>query len=368
MPANFIWTADGKMTNKSTQTSVAYIGELHGYCFDGDFVQINAELNFSDAATSPEKAWSLQLWASEGGYPANKLAGVMGAEIGVDAVAGWSTLVGGVAALPPAGTAQQVMALALVADGELVDLAVYPVLESFVQPSLRGMVSCAVADDQVTLKVETIDNPRPADNLSGTLALEVWALDAPYAGGTQLGVPVASVILGILAGGNDWSASEFTVHAAAPEAAKFLTVMLREWTSAGYVTRDYRNFAATPAKVEAPVAAKAAAKAKPAAKAKAAVASKPAVAAKPAPAPVAKAVPAAKAEKAAAVPAAKPASAKGVSINTASEAELAAIKGLPRDVAKAIVAGRPYAKLDDVVKAKGMGLKKLAKLRDLLVL
>lgn len=354
------------MTNNSTQTPAAHLGELHGYCFDGDFVQINAEMNFSDAALSPEKAWSLQLWASEGGYPANKLAGVMVAEIGVDAVAGWSTLVGGVAALPPAGTAQQVMALALVADGELVDLAVYPVLESFVQPSLRGMVSCAVADEQATLKVETIDNPRPADNLSGTLALEVWALDAPYAGGLHLGTPVASVILGVLAGGNDWSASEFSVHAALPETAKFLTVMLREWTSAGYVTRDYRNFAATPAKVEAPVAAKAAAKAKPAAKAKAAVASTPAVAAKPA--PVAKAAPAAKPEKAAAVPAAKPASAKGVSINTASEAELAAIKGLPRDVAKAIVAGRPYAKLDDVVKAKGMGLKKLAKLRDLLVL
>jgi len=58
--------------------------------------------------------------------------------------------------------------------------------------------------------------------------------------------------------------------------------------------------------------------------------------------------------------------AKTVSINQASEDELAAIKGLPREVARAIVAGRPYAKLDDVCKAKGMGLKKLAKLRDLL--
>ena len=60
--------------------------------------------------------------------------------------------------------------------------------------------------------------------------------------------------------------------------------------------------------------------------------------------------------------------AKAVSINKASEDELAALKGLPREVARAIIAGRPYAKIEDVCKAKGMGLKKLEKLRDLLAL
>jgi DNA uptake protein ComE-like DNA-binding protein len=141
--------------------------------------------------------------------------------------------------------------------------------------------------------------------------------------------------------------------------------MLREWTPAGYVTRDYRNFAATPAKAEEK--AKPAAKAKPVAKPKAAVAAKPAAVAK---APVAEEKkPAA---KAADVPAKKviaaKAAAKAVSINKASEDELAALKGLPREVARAIVAGRPYASIEDVCKAKGMGLKKLAKLRDQLAL
>ena len=119
------------------------------------------------------------------------------------------------------------------------------------------------------------------------------------------------------------------------------------------MTRDYRNFAATPAKVEAKE--KPVAKAKPAAKPKAAVAEvkKPEV-------------------KAAVVPAKKAVTAKAVvkavSVNKASEDELATLKGLPREVARAIIAGRPYAALEEVCKAKGMGLKKLAKLRDQLSL
>jgi len=46
-------------------------------------------------------------------------------------------------------------------------------------------------------------------------------------------------------------------------------------------------------------------------------------------------------------------------------AELAAVKGVSQALAAAIVAARPYAGLDDLVKAKGMGEKLLAKLRPL---
>jgi len=169
-------------------------------------------------------------------------------------------------------------------------------------------------------------------------------------------------------------------------------VMLREWTPAGYVTRDYRNFAAAPAavavvtklaasvkaevaaKVEAVVKAAPAAKAKPAAdKPKAAV-----VAAKPAAAVKAPVVEAKQpeAKKAEVAPAAKPAkkaastkaAARQVSVNQGSEADLLAVKGLPPSVARAIIAARPFATLDEVCKAKGMGPKMLAKLRDQFVL
>lgn len=355
------------MTNQFSASIETAIGQNHGYRFEGDFVHLNAEVNFSDADLAACQSWALQLWASDNGFDGLQTAGVKVAELDVQPMAGGLATAGWCAAMPPAGAIDQVLGLALVAfnaDGQpqIRDLAIYPSRESFFQPSLVGVVGCTLTTGTAELAIDAIANPRAIDNLSGTLALEVWALDAPYAGGSWSGSPVATVILGVLAGGSAWTDCQFSVPAALPAAGSALTVMLREWTPAGYVTRDYRNFAAAPAKAEAVVKAKPAARAKAVAKPKAAAAAKPAVAVK---APVAEAKPVAK-------PVKKVASTKEalklVSINKASEDELAAIKGLPREVARAIVASRPYASLDEVVKAKGMGLKKLSKLRDLLSL
>lgn len=346
------------MTNVSS--CMTRIGDNHGYRFAGDFVHLNAEVSFSDADLTAGANWALQLWASEAGF-FDGLCGVKLAEQAVWPVAGGVLVNAECAVMLPAGTADQALALALVsfaADGqaELHDLAVYPVRERFFQPLLEGNVSCALADGMAELNIDAIGNPRAADNLSGTLSLEVWALDAPYAGGSWVGTPVATVILGTLAGGEQWSACQFSVPAALPAAGAALTVMLREWTPAGYVTRDYRNIACA-----APVVAAApAAKVKPAA-------SKKVPAAELAKETVAEADKPAKLGKAAKKAAAK-SEARAVSVNTASEAELAAVKGLPPSVARAIVAARPFASLEDVCKAKGMGPKMLAKLRDQLVL
>ena len=338
----------------------------HGYRFDGDFVYLNADVNFSDADLASGAVWSLQLLANEDGFAGNALAGVKIAEVALEPMFGGVSVTACCAAIPPAGAADQALALALVSaspDGliEVRDLGIYEVRQNFCQPCMLGDVRCTLADGAAKLTIEAIANPRTEDNLSGTLALEVWALESPYAGGSWTGSPVASVIVGILGGGNQWTDCQFDVPAALPAEGAALTVMLREWTPAGYVTRDYRNFAAAPAK------AKPAAKARAAAKPKAAVVAKPAVAK----APVAE-VKAAAAKAAVAKPAKKAASVKEavkqVSINKASEDELAAIKGLPREVARAIVAARPYASIEDVCKAKGMGLKKLEKLRALLAL
>ncbi|MDP3539954.1 MAG: helix-hairpin-helix domain-containing protein [Azonexus sp.] len=361
------------MTNQISSGIETSIGENHGYCFEGDFVYLNAEVNFSDADLAACQSWALQLWASDNGFDGLQTAGIKVAELDVQPMAGGLATAGWCGAMPPAGAVDQVLGLALVtfgADGQpqIRDLAVYPSRESFFQPTLVGNVACMLTAGTAELNIDAIANPRDNDNLSGTLALEVWALDAPYAGGSWSGSPVATVILGVLGGGSAWADCQFSVPAALPVEGSALTVMLREWTPAGYVTRDYRNFAAAPAKIEAVTKPKPAAKAKPVAKPKAAVAAKPAAAEKPA---VAVKAPVAEA-KAAAKPVKKVASAKEavklVSINKASEDELAALKGLPREVARAIIASRPYAALDEVVKAKGMGLKKLAKLRDLLAL
>ena len=88
----------------------------------------------------------------------------------------------------------------------------------------------------------------------------------------------------------------------------------------------------------------------------------------PAPAAVAKksTKPKAKA-KSAAAPKALPVvedNSKGVSVNTASELQLVAVKGLGVAVVRGIIAGRPYAKLDELCRVKGMGPKLLDKVRD----
>ena len=361
------------MTNLSSANIASVLGENHGYRFDGDFVHLNADVNFSDLDLDSGAVWSLQLWASDRGFSGNELAGVKVAELAIEPMLGGIVAAACCNAIPPAGAADQVLALALVACGadgqvQVRDLAVYESTANFFQPRLVGNVSCTLKDGIAKLSIDAIANPRAEDNLSGTLALEVWALDAPYGGGDWTGSPVASVIVGILAGENEWTDCDFAVPAAMPAEGAALTVMLREWTPAGYVTRDYRNFAAAPVKVvEAAPKAKPVAKAKPAAKPKAAAAEKPAAVVKAPVAAVKKAEAKVVAEPAKKAVAAK-AVTKAVSINKATEDELAALKGLPREVAHAIVAGRPYASIDDVCKAKGMGLKKLAKLRDLLAL
>lgn len=360
------------MTNVSS--CMTRIGDNHGYRFAGDFVHLNAEVSFSDADLTAGCAWALQLWASQAGFT-DGLCGVKLAEQALWPMAGGVLVNAECAAMLPAGTADQALALALVsfaADGqaELRDLAVYPVRERFFQPLLEGEVSCSLADGVAELSIDAIGNPRAADNLSGTLSLEVWALDAPYGGGSWIGTPVATVILGTLAGGEQWSACRYSVPAALPADGAALTVMLREWTPAGYVTRDYRNIvSAAPLAAPAAVAIVPAEKAKPAASKKVPVAevAKETVAEADKSAKSAKVAKPGKAAKAAKKAAAK-SEARAVSVNTASEAELAAVKGLPPSVARAIVATRPFASLEEVCKAKGMGPKMLAKLRDQLVL
>ncbi len=331
----------------ATSSPATALGANHGYRFAGDSVHLNAEVTLAASDLQDGSTWSLQLWASGAGFAERAPAGVKVGEFPLQPLAGCFSVDACVAALPPAGHDAFTMALMLVsgdADGnvEVRDLAIYPTPQYFVQPTLSGALDCRIADGVAEIVIESIANPRAVDNLSGTLALEIWALDSPYAGGAWTGTPVASLVLGQLAGGEAWSDCRYTVPAAGPSDAA-LTVMLREWTASGYLTRDYRNLpvvaaaasaaaATVPAAPAAAVTAPAAAPAKPAAKK--AVAKAPAAAAQPA----------------------------TVSVNAASVEELAALKGLSRAVATAIVAGRPYASVAELLRVKGLGPKLLEKL------
>lgn len=344
------------------------IGLNHGYAFDGDSVQLDAELLVSNADEAADHELALQLWACEAPFDGQPVRAAKVAELPVGSLdAGSPAWVSAfTTACPPAGQAGHSMVLVLAAgrDGrfeQVLDYANFPRTETFVQPRLVGNTGFSVGESTVSLSVDGIENPRAADNLSGTLSLELWALEAPYSNGVPAGVQLAASTIGSLAGQNGWQGLSLDLPLAArPAGTWHIALLLREWTAFGYVTRDFTNFA-LPLSWEAEAVATPAIEvaAEPVAAAKAVSAAKPA--------PKAKAAPKAAAPKAAA-PAKASAVPATVSVNKASEAELAAVKGLPKAVASAIVAARPFKTLDELVKVKGMGVKMLDKLKDSLSL
>jgi DNA uptake protein ComE-like DNA-binding protein len=341
------------LLDQRASNPVAQLGNSHGYCLAGDLAHLNAEI-LCDEARLTGQEWALQLWTDEGVKIAELQLGLLQPN-----GSGCIVVNGSSAALPPASEGPHIVSMVLLSGfgnpDTVEDLVSYPQAVSFIQPRLRGTVCSGFTDEQITFNIARIENPREADNISGTLALELWALDTPYVGGAWSGVPVASLILGTLNGQSAWEDCRYTTHAGPLPATGELTLMLREWTPAGYLTRDYRALARpslSPAQAEV-----AAPKAKPASRGK----SKTAPVAQPA---------AEKPKPAKAKPTAAAAStiAGKVSINSASVAQLNAAKGISEALAHAIIAARPFAKLDDLIRLKGVGEKLLEKLRDNLTL
>lgn len=321
---------------------------------------------------------------------------------------------------------------------------------------LSGSCGYRIDNDRVLVQVDGIANNRGQGDLSGTLAVELWALDGPYSGGDFEGIGLAATLIGEVAGQYRLSDCRYDLLFCQPPAGTWhLTLMLREWTGAGYQTRDFVNFAipyrvparaavvsvdgdkvinvdfgadktinarsggepeARPrtesgpvvdrpatapeavvhAKDDAPATAnapaepavtKAAAPVEPAAKPQAEPAAtkpaktepaktEPALSAKPAAKPqaeVAATRPAAPAKPAAAKAAApvKPAKSPdkaaakrhGVSLNKGSLVEIAALQGVSKRVAEAIIAARPFQAVDELLRVKGVGVRLLQRLR-----
>ena len=57
-----------------------------------------------------------------------------------------------------------------------------------------------------------------------------------------------------------------------------------------------------------------------------------------------------------------------VTINTATREELEGIKGIGPVIAGRIIAGRPYERVDELIRVKGIGPKKLKRLRSYLTI
>ena len=276
--------------------------------------------------------------------------------------------------------------------------------------NIDGNVGYFIDNDRVIINIDGIRSDRAEGNVSGTLSLELWALNTPYAGQDFDGQALAGTQIGEMLGQHYLAGCEYDLIFSAPGAGHWtLCLMLREWNGEQYETRDYRNFD-VPFIVEADLrlveteqndeatdtnvvdinskrdaeALNKEANKKVTSEAKTAAKSEPVKAQPKAETAVKKDVK--KSEPVAKTsvvkkPSAKKASVKKsatvkktetkkaaektqpVSVNKASAADLAAVKGLSTKQAEAIVAARPYKSINDVVKAKGMGAKLLEKVR-----
>jgi hypothetical protein len=239
---------------------------------------------------------------------------------------------GEVFASVPSGASdwRMVMTLsAVLADGRRCgkDERVFARPQGFLQPVLvcGADLSAQAAEAGLALASVGIRNPRAEDNLSGSLRLELWALAAPYAGGAFAGECLGGVEVGPLAG--QAACGGLTGFWAAPSDAEAeLVLMLREWTPFGWLTRDHRAVNRAPLVPVAPEV--------PAVAASAPTPSKP-----------------------------KARNAHLLNVNLATEEQLVAIDGLNRPLAKAVIAARPFASIDDLLRIHGVGEKRLARMR-----
>ena len=273
--------------------------------------------------------------------------------------------------------------------------------------TIDGNVGYFIDNDRVIINIDGIRSDRAEGNVSGTLSLELWALNTPYAGQDFEGQALAGTQIGEMLGQHYLAGCEYDLIFNAPGAGHWaLCLMLREWNGENYETRDYRNFD-VPFVVEADLRlveteqndevsdtnvvdinskrdaealnkeAKTATKSEPVKaqpKAETAVkkdvkksepVAKTSVVKKPSAkkAPVKKSATVKKSETKKLETKKAAEKMEPVSVNKASAAELAAVKGLSTKQAEAIVAARPYKSINDVVKAKGMGAKLLEKVR-----
>lgn len=356
----------------------ARLGANHGYVIEGDLAQLHADVELLE---QPSRAgrWALQLWACDAPHTGGPLAGVKIAEAALTDdldLDGQARRLGAEAlARVPGGQRDYAMVLVLASgDGghytQVHDFANYPARQRFVTPHLEGSVGYRVDDEHVVIDAGAIHSPRAADNLSGSLRLELWALAGPYRGGSFEGHAMGYIDLGRLPGQCTLhEVSERVPFTPPPTGHWDVTLMLREWAGpAGYVTRDYATFAVRYVVAEVPSRVESAV---PSPDREVEVVSSlggDTASSLEANAAASEAPPDADAaaERAASAPAARQPA--GVSINTASVDALAEIKGMSRKVAAEIVKGRPYDSVDALVGVRGIGPRLLDRLRAFLTI
>lgn len=216
------------------------------YSFQGDRVTLCAHVDFSEDSLSHASNWYLQLWAKTDDIN-DDTQGVKVAQIQIFPTSLQAFYRGESPVMLPAKNHDQYMMLALAEQPvngatEIRKTAHFSKLERFYTPQINGDISLDWEDDSVHIQIDAITNPRDENNLSGSLNLELWDLPEKYTGGAWSGVQLAIAPLGVVAGGEQIKPCPIHVPASQPTDGRHLTLMLREWTSQGFVTRDYREF------------------------------------------------------------------------------------------------------------------------------
>jgi len=233
----------------STAVGAATLGENFGYRFDGDSVTLNADIE-SCNHDALDRDWRLQLWACPQPYEGGHMQGFKVADFRIADIAQGPVHVelSGFANIPTGS--QHFSMVTVLATQEparfatIHDYANYPLTQSFLAPRMTGTVGYRFDGTRVQIDVEGIENLRDTNNVSGTLALELWAIPDRYAGGIFQGTGLTGIAFGTLQGQEHLQQLSFNLPLNRNVIGEqYVVLMLREWTPVGYVTRDFTCFA-----------------------------------------------------------------------------------------------------------------------------
>ncbi len=229
------------------------LGANHGYRFEADRVQLNSDIELRPGVSADQ--WSLQLWACTT-PPSERTLGELtrcGSLVAQSALRVPIPLqlhmhrvqVEEAARVPPQGPAYQMILVVADRAGKVADWAWYDKLQFFSAPRFGGGVSYEIDGDSVRLGAERVENPRAFGSRSGSLRVELWALREPYRHDPPSGHCLASASLGTLDGEHHLRQASLLCDFQRPSPGTYsVALLLREWTAAGYLTRDIRLFSA----------------------------------------------------------------------------------------------------------------------------
>ncbi|BFM07853.1 hypothetical protein GCM10025791_26800 [Halioxenophilus aromaticivorans] len=205
--------------------------------------------------------------------------------------------------------------------------------------AMRGLCQSVLEGPQVVISINEIANNRDNDNLSGTLAIELWALKKPYEGGEFQGQVLASTTIGELQGQHCLSNCRYQLNYQPAEFVQAeVCLMLREWAGdEGYVTQDYVTLSVESSSNDDT--------------------------ANPNESAISYAELAGQYAEASEDSKETAGTVSKVSINSGSYEDLHAVKGINKKLAQRIIAGRPYRKKKALLQLPAINKKKFKKIK-----